>query len=121
MKTTRDFLITKLYKERQVIGICEPTYICRCCGKEVIVTKEDVEINHWKTETVTKYECTCDAWNEILKAKKELDEINKEFRQQHSSYLKKYDKVLDKVKNKYDLNLNEHVWRYNTTSYKKGQ
>lgn len=72
MKTTRDILVIKTLDGKKCI--------CKCCGKEVNTTQEDVPLNgdslrkHVSLKS-TYYECDCDKWNEIIKYKNELDEL----------------------------------------------
>lgn len=117
MKTTRDFLVTKLHSGKNT----EPKYLCRCCGARVLVTKEEHFYNHWRSEEITRYECKCEPWNNIISAKKELDDLNKEFKKQSSEYIKKYEKIQDNIRREYDVDLNEHVWRYKLDSSKIGR
>lgn len=106
MKTTRDILVIKTLDGKSV---------CKCCGKEVSITKDSTSLDadslrkHVSSNSIY-YECDCEKWNEIIKSKNELDELNRTIKKVYEEYEKQYNKVCKEVYIKHHFNLKEHVW-----------
>lgn len=103
MKTSRDFLIH---------GLLDGSgKICKCCGKEVDVTVTEILHPLRYTTTIEKYECDCEAWNEIIKSKKEIEELNRKLQYEYNNYERKVKEITKGIHSKYNFDLSKEVWK----------
>lgn len=110
MKTSRDFLVQKLLDGKG--------NICKCCGKQINVTIKQVEHPLRYNTTVINYECDCDMWNEIIKAKKEIEDLNRALQKEYYEYSHKVDKLTKDIRFKYNFDLSKEVWKKELKSIK---